>query len=73
MSKIKSVKFYWKKANPFVKAKYTFVTNSEQVLWRKDEKNIVKRSWNCLPQGSRALSESVIGCLLHNERAISGD
>lgn len=32
MSKIKSVKFYWNKAKPFAKAKYIFVTNSEQVL-----------------------------------------
>jgi len=32
VSKIESVKFYWKKANPFAKAKYTFMTNSEQVL-----------------------------------------
>lgn len=32
MSKIKSVKFYWNKADPFAKAKYIFVTNSEQVL-----------------------------------------
>ena len=31
-SKIKSVKFYWKKAKPFAKAKYIFMTNREQVL-----------------------------------------
>jgi hypothetical protein len=37
-SKIKSVKFYWKKAKPFAKAKYIFMTNREQVLWRKDDK-----------------------------------
>ena len=42
VSKIESVKFYWKKANPFAKAKYTFMTNSEQVLWRKDEKTKLK-------------------------------
>lgn len=42
ISKIESVKFYWKKANPFAKAKYTFMTNSEQVLWRKDEKTELK-------------------------------
>lgn len=42
LSKIESVKFYWKKANPFAKAKYTFMANSEQVLWRKDEKTKLK-------------------------------
>lgn len=36
------MKFYWKKANPFAKAKYAFMTNSEQVLWRKDEKTKLK-------------------------------
>lgn len=36
------MEFYWKKAKPFAKAKYTFMTNSEQVLWRKDEKTKLK-------------------------------
>lgn len=31
-SKIESVKFYRKKANPFAKAKYNFMTNRAQVL-----------------------------------------
>ena len=39
LSKIESVLFYRKKAKPFAKAKYAFVIYSEQVLWRKGEKN----------------------------------
>jgi hypothetical protein len=70
MSKIKSVKFYWKKANPFAKAKYTFMTNSEQVLWRKDEKTKLK-DLEIVYLKDLERSECVIGCLLHNERAIS--
>ena len=37
---------------PLHKAKYTLVTDSEPVLWRKGEKNPgrgVKRIWNCMP------------------------
>lgn len=70
VSKIKSVKFYWKKANPFAKAKYTFMTNSEQVLWRKDEKTKLK-DLEIVYLKDLEHREYVIGCLLHNERAIS--
>jgi hypothetical protein len=69
-SKAKPVKLCPKIAAPSAKAKYSWETDSEPVLWRKGEKNPKKGSKKNLKPYTYKRSEPinwVTACLLHNE------
>ena len=68
-SKAKPVKLCPKIAAPSAKAKYSWETDSEPVLWRKGEKNPKKGSKKNLKPYTYKRSEpfGVTACLLHNE------
>ena len=70
LSSTEHEKFCVNLRGPSRKAKYSLVTDSEPVLWRKGEKHFEQKS-EIVPETMRlqavGAEQSVTACLLHNE------